>query len=220
MTTTMSQFNQYPWLTPVRLLAIANQTGTYINGTLNNGVGATFTYATGALTLDSVTVAVGDRVLLANQTNGNENGIYVCTQAGATGVAAILTRASDMQCVEQLLTGQYVSIAAGTLYSGSFYTLVEPKPAIFGVSSLLFEEVSLRSAGLHAATAVGAGGSATVVISDSAITTSSIVVASIQASANAVNIQKVTPTAGTLTILCSGDPGANTMAYHATAGAQ
>ncbi len=198
MTTTMSQFN----------------------GPLNNGVGATFTYATGALTLDSVTVAVGDRVLFANQTNGNENGIYVCTQAGATGVSAILTRSSDMQCIEQLLTGQYVSVGAGTLYSGAFYTLVEPKPAIFGVSALSLEEVSLRSAGLHAATAVGAGGSATVVISDAVITTSSIVVASIQASANAVTIQKVTPTAGTLTIICSGDPGANTMAYHATAGAQ
>lgn len=220
MTTTISQYNQYPWLTPVRLLAYANQSGTYFNGSLNNGVGATFTYGTGALTLDSVTVNVGDRILFPNQTNGNENGIYVCTQAGATGVSAVLQRANDMQCIEQLLTGQYISVGAGTLYSGSFYTLIEPKPAIFGVSSLLFEEVSLRSAGVHAATAVGAGGSATVSITDSAITTSSIVVASIQASANAVTIQKVTPTANTITVLCSSDPGANTIAYIATAGAQ
>ncbi len=135
----MSVFQQYnisPWLTPVRLAATSNQTGTYFNGTLNNGVGATLTYATGALTIDSVTVNVGDRILLAGQTNTNENGVYVCNQAGATGIAAILQRSADQQCIEQLHTGFYVTVAAGSVNGGGAFVMVEPKPAILGVSAL------------------------------------------------------------------------------------
>lgn len=132
------QFNQYPGLTPVRVVATANQSGTYYNGATNNGVGATFTYATGALTIDSVVVVAGDSVLLMAQTNANENGIYICTQTGATGIAAILQRRADMQNIEQLLLGQYVSVAAGSINAGNFYTLVEPLPAHFGIDDLVF----------------------------------------------------------------------------------
>ncbi len=134
---TATNFNQYPCLTPVRVVAISNQTGTYSNGTLNNGVGATFTYATGALTIDSVIVNLNDSVLLEGQTNKNENGIYICTQQGATGVSAVLTRRNDLQCIEQLLLGGYVSVSAGTVNAGAIYAFVEPKPAHFGVDELL-----------------------------------------------------------------------------------
>lgn len=138
MTRALTQYNVQPWLTPVRVVATANQTGTYFNGTTNNGVGATFTYATGALTIDSVAVLVGDRVLLMGQTNGWENGIYVCTVAGATGIAAVLQRAADLQNIEQCRAGFYVSVAAGSINAGNFYTLVEPLPARLGIDALVF----------------------------------------------------------------------------------
>ena len=93
----VGQFIKTPWLTPVRVVATSNQSGTYFNGFSNNGVGATFTYATGALTIDSVVVKLYDRVLLAGQTAKYQNGIYICTQQSATGVAAVLTRAADWQ---------------------------------------------------------------------------------------------------------------------------
>ena len=99
------QFNVYPILTPARVCATTNQVGTYLNGPLNNGVGATFTYANGVLTIDGVTVNAMDRVLLANQTAGLQNGLYVCTQTGATGVSAVLQRAADQQSMEQLHLG-------------------------------------------------------------------------------------------------------------------
>lgn len=130
------QFNKYPWLTPVRVVATSNQSGTYNNGPSNNGVDATFTYATGALTIDSVVVVAGDRVLLSDQTNTNENGIYVCTQTGATGVAAVLQRAADQQCIEQLLVGQYVTVAAGSVNAGGAFVMVEPLPAHLGIDAL------------------------------------------------------------------------------------
>jgi len=62
---------------------------------------------------------------------------------------------------------------------------------------------------------VSAGGSATVVITATGVAASDVVFADIQASANAVNIQKVTPTTNTITVLCSADPGAATISYQA-----
>lgn len=133
------QYNISPWLTPVRLAATSNQSGTYFNGTLNNGVGATLTYATGALSIDSVVVAVGDRVLLSAQTNANENGVYVCTTAGATGVSAVLQRSADQQCIEQMHTGFYVTVGAGSVNAGGAFVMIEPKPAHLGIDNLSWE---------------------------------------------------------------------------------
>lgn len=130
---TIESLNTFAQLAAVRLVAATNQSGTYSNGVSNNGIGATFTYATGALTIDSVVVQLRDYVLLAGQTNGYENGIYQCTQQGATGVAAILTRRGDFQCIEQINTGQYVPVSAGAVYGGSMWTTVEPLPAAIGV---------------------------------------------------------------------------------------
>jgi hypothetical protein len=126
------QFNISPVLTPVRVVATSNQTVTYFNGPVNNGVDATATYATGVLTIDSVAVNIGDSVLLAGQTAAYQNGIYICTVQGLVGVSAVLQRRADYQCREQLLEGQYVSVAAGTVSAGAIYVLVEPMPAAIG----------------------------------------------------------------------------------------
>jgi hypothetical protein len=55
------------------------------------------------------------------------------------------------------------------------------------------------------------GGSATVAITVTGVAATDIVFAQLQASTNAVNIQKVTPTTNTITVLMSGDPGASTV---------
>ena len=69
--------------------------GTYSNGA--SGVGATFTVtATGTLTIDGVVTALGDVILVKNQASAFQNGLYTVTTAGASGVAAVLTRSVDM----------------------------------------------------------------------------------------------------------------------------
>lgn len=131
----LQQFNIYPGLTPVRLVSTANIAGTYNNGPSNNGVGATLTIAASSLTVDSVVAKVGDRILLQTQTNTNEVGIYVVNSIGTT---VVLQRAADQQSIEQIKAGQYVSVAAGSLLAGNFYSVVEPLPAQFGIDALVF----------------------------------------------------------------------------------
>jgi len=119
---------------PVKVAAGTNQTGSYYNGDTNNGVGSQFTYTSaGALTIDSVTLNLNDYVLLAGQTSAYENGIYQVINAGSSSVAAVLQRRADYQNIEQIRTGFYVPVYAGTVYAGSFWTLVEPAPQAIGV---------------------------------------------------------------------------------------
>jgi len=188
------QFNISPWLSAVRLVATSNQSGTYYNGPTNNGVNATFTYATGALTIDSVAVLVGDRVLLAGQTAANQNGVYVCTQAGATGVSAILQRSADQQCIEQLHIGQYVSVGAGTVNGGSAFVLVEPLPAHLGVDNLSW--ISQIAAGTGTAAAKDASDNAQPTVSSVVGATAANALAVFADTAGSVKAQTVASTLG------------------------
>lgn len=156
----LQQYNVYDGLTACRVVATANQAGTYFNGPLNNGVGATLTYATGALTIDSVAIVQGDSVALVAQTNGWENGIYICTQTGATGVSAVLQRRNDFQCLEQIKVGQWCTIGAGTVSQGSMFVVVEPLPQQLGVPAVA------NNLSLSAAIPAGSGTASTKAASD------------------------------------------------------
>lgn len=83
------------WLEPVRLATVSGFTVTYSNGA--SGVGATLTSVSNvALTIDGFAAAVGDRVLIKNQTATAQNGVYVVTATGSVGAQFVLTRAADM----------------------------------------------------------------------------------------------------------------------------
>ncbi len=62
---------------------------------------------------------------------------------------------------------------------------------------------------------VSAGGSATVTITATGVVATDLAFAAIQASANAVSIQKVTAGTDQIVVLCSGDPGAATICWAA-----
>jgi hypothetical protein len=89
-----------------------------------------------------------------------------------------------------------------------------------GASVIEYQAVSpssaLTSAGLYGASYSNAGGSATITITDATITATSIVTADFATQANTASIYKVTPSASTLTILASADPGVSTLTYNAT----
>jgi hypothetical protein len=81
--------------TGVRVATTINLSATYNNGA--GGIGATLTQsgAPSALTIDGVSVSVGNRVLVRDQVFGARNGVYTVTNAGSPSVAWVLTRATD-----------------------------------------------------------------------------------------------------------------------------
>lgn len=207
MTTTFSQTVLSPWLTPVRLASTSNVSGTYYNGPNNNGVGATLTVAASSLTIDSVACAVGDRVLLQTQTNTYEQGVYVVQSIGST---VVLERAADQQSREQMKAGQYVSVGAGSVNAGNFYSLVEPIPNNIGVDAIVFN--ADPSAGGVSFSGPASTANALAVFSDTA---GNIKAASTTTTlGQALNITgalgvsgAITSTAGPITSGSSGDAG-------------
>jgi hypothetical protein len=102
---------------PVVAASTVNISGTYANGTSDQsgglGIGATFTAtANGAISLDSVSPTIGQRVLLKNQTDQKQNGVYTVTTVGDAGTPFVLTRATDSNnsTANQVRAGDFVYV--------------------------------------------------------------------------------------------------------------
>lgn len=129
---------------PVRAATTANIDATYANGTA--GVGATLTgAANGALAaIDGVTLAVGQRVLVKNQTDAKQNGIYVVTKIGSGTEAFVLTRASDFDnSVEgSVQGGAYCFVQEGTVNADCGYVCSTDGAIVLGTSNVAFVQFS------------------------------------------------------------------------------
>jgi hypothetical protein len=139
----------------VELTGLTNGTGLSATGRANSGVGATLTNAgaNAVLTIDGVTLSNGNRVLVYNQTNGYENGVYVVTDAGAPdspgpGSAWELTRAADADTnipnsILGMDAGDYFFVQSGDTGAGESYVLTSPVGAIIiGYSNLVYTQFS------------------------------------------------------------------------------
>jgi hypothetical protein len=122
-----------------RVASTVALTATYVNGAL--GVGATLTNAgaMAALTLDGVSVAVNDRVLIWNQATQAQNGIYTVTTVGSGAVNWVLTRATDYDQAAEIAQGQVVLVNQGTTYTGKAFQQVGFGPWTMGTTAIVFE---------------------------------------------------------------------------------
>jgi len=116
---------------------------TYNNGA--SGVGATLTAnANGALSIDSVAVVVGNRVLIKNEVAQANNGVYTVTQTGSAGAPYILTRASDFDTagtgVDKIDAGDFFLITAGTTQANTSWVQQTPLPIIVGTTAIVFTQ--------------------------------------------------------------------------------
>jgi hypothetical protein len=94
--------------------------------------------APAALIVDGVTVAVGDRVLLAGQLDLTQNGIYVVTTLGDSTTAAVLTRADDMNTSASLVNGTIIPVSEGDDNANTRWKLTPSSiPAILDTTNLV-----------------------------------------------------------------------------------
>lgn len=124
-----------------------NLNATYNNGTA--GVGATLTNAGTlvAFTPDGVVASVSDRILVYNQTNQAENGVYTVTTVGDGATAWVLTRATDadsygLKDVNSLGNGDAFFVSAGSTGAGETYVCNTAGVITFGTTAITFAQVS------------------------------------------------------------------------------
>lgn len=127
--------------TPTSSTQAANKS--YVDGLVNGlDVKASVRVATtanitlsGTQTIDGVLVAVGNRVLVKDQTTASANGIYVVA-SGAW------TRATDADTSAEVTAGMFTFVAEGTTNADSGWVLTTNDTITLGTTSLAFSQFS------------------------------------------------------------------------------
>jgi hypothetical protein len=87
-------------------------------------------------TLDGVTLATGDRILVKHQSTGSENGIYVVKASGAPD------RALDANSDADVTSGMFTFVEQGTINGNSGWVLTTDNPITLGTTALTFAQFS------------------------------------------------------------------------------
>jgi hypothetical protein len=127
---------------PVQAATTAALTGLVVYNNGVAGVGATLTLTTPLTVLDGYTLLNTNRILVKDQANQVQNGIYTWTTGGT-----VLTRATDADTYgsgsNQLSLNDYFFVQNGTVNRGIAYVLSAPVGTItFGTSNIEFAEFS------------------------------------------------------------------------------
>lgn len=127
------------WKQPVRAASTTNLVATRTANVL-------LADANGALgTMDGVTLAAGDRVLLKNQTTGADNGIYVVTSLGGASAKFKFTRATDMDTTAKTATGSRIPVTEGAKHVGQVFVL-NTTSITLNTTALVFQNMTLPQA--------------------------------------------------------------------------
>lgn len=95
-------------------------------------------------TVDGVTLVTGDRILIKNQSNAAENGIYVVNSTGAP------TRAADADASADMTSGVTAFVSEGTTNGNSAWSITTDDVITLGTTEITFTQVaggSLYTAG-------------------------------------------------------------------------
>jgi hypothetical protein len=90
----------------------------------------------GIQTVDGVLLSADSRVLVKDQTQAKDNGIYVVPAGGAW------KRAQDADASVEVTPGLFVSVEKGTANGDSVWQLVTDAPIVLGTTALAFEMVA------------------------------------------------------------------------------
>ena len=114
----------------------ANITATYNNGTA--GVGATLTTVAASLVVDGYTVVNGDRIIVKNQTDATQNGIYTVSGVGS---AVVLTRTPDADTGLEL-NSAFAFVSNGSTNSNTGWVVTSPAPITIGTTNITLAQFS------------------------------------------------------------------------------
>jgi len=97
-------------------------------------------------TVDGVSLAVNDRILVNGQNTGSQNGIYQVATVG-TGSNGTWIRSTDTNATGELDAGTIVMVTEGTVYKDTQWKLTTNNPIIIGTTALTFEQNSAYAFG-------------------------------------------------------------------------
>lgn len=123
---------------PVYALSATNLNANYSNGI--SGVGATLTNAGSQIIfqIDSVFPPLNSYVLISNQSNAAQNGIYQVTNIGSSVSNWVLTRSTGFNSSINIINGAVVLVQFGSTESNTFWQLQFNNSVVVGTTLLNF----------------------------------------------------------------------------------
>ena len=113
-----------------------------VAGTYNNGAGTITASGNGALSMDGGSPTIGMRVLLKDQTDSVQNGIYSVTTAGNAGAAYVLTRSTDADAAAEISGGSFFFVEQGSANADNGYVTTHNGTPTIGTDDITFEQFS------------------------------------------------------------------------------
>jgi hypothetical protein len=96
--------------------------------------------------VDGVSLSLGDRILVAGQNTGSQNGLYYVTTVG-TGSTGTWARSKDGDVTGEILAGMIVMVTEGITYADTQWKLITNDPIIVGTTALTFTQNSVFAFG-------------------------------------------------------------------------
>jgi len=121
----------------VRYASTANVAGTY-----NNSAGTITAGSNGAFSIDGQTPSTNDRVLLKDQTDPVENGLYRVTTVGDGSSAYVLTRTPDGDEAIEITGGAFVFVEEGTANADNGYVFTHNGTPTLGTTDITVAQFS------------------------------------------------------------------------------
>ena len=116
-------------------------------------------------TLDGITLATGNRILVKDQSTGSQNGIYTVVASGTA------SRDTDFDTTAEL-AGQLAIIQEGTSNGDKIFLCTTDSDASLGSDTITFTQVQPQFTGTVSSVAVADSGSSEFTVTGSPITTS------------------------------------------------
>ena len=116
---------------------------TYSNG--SSGVGATLTLTAGnaVVTIDGIaTATTSERVLVKDQDDAEENGIYYVSTASGASATLVLTRATDSDTATEFNGGAFTFVGKGTTNADSGWVMTQDSTITFGTTEIDWAQFS------------------------------------------------------------------------------
>jgi hypothetical protein len=142
-------------------------------------------------TLDGVTLVTGDRVLVKDQTDATENGLYIVVASGAA------SRDPEHDTIAEL-SGGMVVVNQGTANDNKIFLCTTDSDATIGVSNITYTTITPANVGTVTSVGVADAGSSEFTVANSPITSSGTITLEV----NAIDNSKITGlgTAATLNV--------------------
>ena len=147
----------------------SNLSATYNNGTA--GVGATLTASANGTfpTIDGITLAADENVIINGQTNKAQNGSYILTTVGSAGTPWVLTRAPFIDQASEM-EGSFEFVTSGTEFGNTGWVLTSlTEPVVVGTTDLTWVQFSGAGTYLAGVGLALTGNSFSVLVDNSSI---------------------------------------------------